>query len=79
MDTAVDIARSCVSKHHIQPEYREWAGLCGTGRPNLSRETKFSSASRDNGFFPCSADHEQDWQPYPVDLYTLLYVMTIHT
>ena len=18
--------------------------------------------------FPCSADHEQDWQPYPVDL-----------
>ena len=28
--------------------------------------------------FPCSADHEQDWQPYPVDP-TLLYVMTIHT
>ena len=19
--------------------------------------------------FPCSADHEQDWQPYPVDPY----------
>ena len=19
----------------------------------------------------CSVDHEQDWQPYPVDLYTL--------
>ena len=24
--------------------------------------------------FPCSADHEQDWQPYPVDP----YVMTTH-
>ena len=30
--------------------------------------------------FPCcSADHEQDWQPYSVDPYLLLYVMTIHT
>ena len=28
--------------------------------------------------FPCSADHEQDWQPYPVD-HTLLDVMTINT
>ena len=30
-----------------------------------------------NRYFPCSADHEQDWQPYPVDN-TLLYVMIIH-
>ena len=22
-----------------------------------------------NIHFPCSADHEQDWQPYPVDPY----------
>ena len=21
-------------------------------------------------FFPCSADHEQEWQPYPVDPYS---------
>ena len=35
--------------------------------------------------FPCSANHEQDWQPYPVDPYspvsdddTLLYVIGIH-
>ena len=28
--------------------------------------------------FPCSADHEQDWQPsYPVDPYFAVYVMTI--
>ena len=35
--------------------------------------------------FPCSADHEQDWQPYPVDPYSAIcddhtYIQTyIHT
>ena len=34
--------------------------------------------------FPCSADHEQDWQPYPVDPYSSCYTsmiicVTIHT
>ena len=24
--------------------------------------------------FPCSADHEQDWQPYPVDSYSFLFL-----
>ena len=28
--------------------------------------------------FPCSADHEQDWQPYPLDPYSILKMMTIH-
>ena len=23
--------------------------------------------------FPCSADHEQNWQPYPVDPYSAIY------
>ena len=32
-----------------------------------------------NIHFPCLADHEQDWQPYPVDPYIYIYVMTIHT
>ena len=26
-----------------------------------------------NIHFPCSADHEQDWQPYPVDPYSAIY------
>ena len=32
-----------------------------------------------NIHFPCSADHEQDWQPYPVDPYCCyrLYVITM--
>ena len=25
-----------------------------------------------NVSFPCSADHQQDWQPYPVDLYSAI-------
>ena len=38
------------------------------GRLNPSRETKFLGTHGDRGiFFPCSADYEQDWQPYPVD------------
>ena len=32
-----------------------------------------------NFHFPCSADHVQGWQPYPVDPYSCLYVMTTHT
>ena len=29
---------------------------------------------------PCSADHEQDWQPYPVDPYSCYIIcVTIHT
>ena len=31
--------------------------------------------------FPCSADHEQDWQPYPVDPYpcNVLSICDYHT
>ena len=40
--------------------------------PNPSREAELSGANeyRENFNFPCSADHEQDWQPYPVDPYS---------
>ena len=27
---------------------------------------------RENIHFPCLADHEQDWQPYPVDPYSAI-------
>ena len=34
-----------------------------------------------NIHFPCLADHEQDWQPYPVDPYSIISDDTyfIHT
>ena len=32
-----------------------------------------------NIHFPCSADHEQDWQPYPVDPYSVICDDDDHT
>ena len=60
----------------------------------LTRDATAEAVSRDqilrrergqgNIHFPCSADHEQGWQPYLVDPYSCsfipgMYVMTIHT
>ena len=42
------------------------AGTC-LARPNSQART----GTRDIFIFPCSAHHEQDWQPYPVDPYFL--------
>ena len=44
----------------------------GTAEP-LSRDQILRHA-RGQGtvHFPCSADHEQDWQPYPVDPYSAI-------
>ena len=46
----------------------------------LARDGTAEAVSRDqilghergqgNIHFPCSADHDQDWQPYPVDPYS---------
>ena len=49
----------------------------GTAEP-VSRD-QFLRRERGHGNinFPCSADHEQDWQPYPVDPYP--YYMCDHT
>ena len=57
----------------------------------LTRDGTAETVSRDqilrhergqgNTNFPCSADHKQDWQPYPVDPYSAICVtiQTIHT
>ena len=49
----------------------------------LTREGAAEHASRDqflrhvrgqgNIHFPCSPDHDQDWQPYPVDPYSAIW------
>ena len=50
----------------------------GTAEP-VSRDQILRHARRQgNIHFPCSADHEQDWQPYRL-IHTLLYVMAIRT
>ena len=40
-------------------------GRTRLARPNLRRER-----GQGNIHFPCSADHEQDWLPHPVDPYS---------
>ena len=63
-----------VSKHHIQPECGERAGWRWTGRPNPYRENKLSEARTGtwSNYFPCSANHEKDWEPCPVDPYSAI-------
>ena len=51
----------------------------GTAEPVSRDQILRHARGQGNINFPCSADHEQDWQPYPVDPYSMLYVMTIHT
>ena len=50
----------------------------GTAEPVSRDQILRHVRGQGNINFSCSADHEQNWQPYPVD-HTLLYVITIHT
>ena len=45
----------------------------GTAAEPVSRDQILRRGrGRGNIHFPCSADHEQDWQPYPVDSYSAI-------
>ena len=73
MDATAESGRNPMSRPQIQPECEEKAGSRGTGRPNSSREAKFLGVNGDRkSHFPRSADHELDWQPYPVYLYSTI-------
>ena len=64
MDAAAELGRNPVSKHEIQPEYGDEQDdarrdrRTRLARPILRRERP--------GNINSLADHEQDWQPYPV-------------
>ena len=51
----------------------------GTAEP-VSRDQILRHERRQGNInFPCSADHVQDWQPYPVDPYSCYSIcVTIH-
>ena len=42
------------------------------GRDDRTRLERPDSQARTGVHFPCSADHEQDWQPYPFDAYSAI-------
>ena len=45
----------------------ERAGAGQDSRPNSGDQTLRRELGQGKFCFLCSADHEQDWQPYPVD------------
>ena len=44
----------------------------GTAEPVSRGQILRHARGQGDVHFPCSADHEQDWQPYPVDLYSAI-------
>ena len=42
----------------------------GTAEPVSRDQILRRERGQGNVHFPCSTDHEQDWQPYPVDPYS---------
>ena len=44
----------------------------GTAEPVSRDQILRHARGQGNINFSCSADHEQDWQPYPVDLYSAI-------
>ena len=43
-------------------------------RTRLARPNSQARTRTGNNIFSCSANHEQDWQPYPVDPYSCYYM-----
>ena len=75
MDAAAELGRNPLSKHQIQPEYMEMSRLTrdGTAEPVSRDQILGHVRGQGDTHFPCSADHEQDWQPYPpVDPYSAI-------
>ena len=74
MDAAAELGRNPVRKHQIQPEYGDEQADAGRdGWTRLARPNSQARTGTGGYYFPCSADHEQDWQPYPVDPYSAIY------
>ena len=44
----------------------------GTAEPVSKDQIVRRKRGQGKNIFPCSADHEKDWQPYPVDRYSAM-------
>ena len=68
MDAAAELGRNPVSEHHIQPEYGDEQADAGRDCRTVSRDQILRrERGQRNIYFPCLADHVQNWQPYPLD------------
>ena len=76
MDAAAELGRNPVSKHQMEMSRLTRDGTTEpVSRDQLLRHVR----GQGNMIFPCSADHEQDWQPYPVDPYSCYMCDHMHT
>ena len=73
MDAAAEIGRNPMSKHQISLSTKNEQVYAGRdGRTRLARPNSQARTGTGKYPFPCSADHEQDWQPHPVDPYSAM-------
>ena len=74
MDATVEIGRNPVKKHQTSSRVWRMSRLPwdGTAEPVYRGQMLRHERGQGNVHFPYSADHEQDWQPYPVDPYSAI-------
>ena len=73
MDAAAELGRNPVvsTRFSLSMEMTRLA-RDGTAEPVSRDQTLRHVRGQGKNHFPCSADHEQDWQPYPVDPYSAI-------
>ena len=64
---AAKIGRNPVSKHQIQLSMERRLTRDGTAETVSRDKILWRERGQGNIYFPCSADHVQGWQLYPVD------------
>ena len=71
MDATAELGRNPVSNHRFSLSM-EMRRLTRDGTAELVSRDQIlrRECGQGNIYFPCPADHEQDWQPYPVDPYS---------
>ena len=50
----------------------------GTAEPVSRDQILRRERGQEKIYFPCPVDHEQNWQPYPIDPYIHTYIRTVH-
>ena len=73
MDAAAKIGRNPISQH----QSIEMSRLTRDGTTETVSRDQILRRERGLGNInsPCSADHEQDWQPCPVDPYSAVHIV----
>ena len=72
MDAAAELGRNPVSTRFSLSMEMSRLTREETAEPVSRDQILRHARGQGNIHFPCSADHEQDWQPYPVDPYSAI-------